>query len=237
MDPATDAAVNLPGLLGFAALLMGFGALIWFFVVKPDRAEAAGLAALAARTDWRVERHTPHGGRGYHVDIRPVSGDWRCRVTRYRNGSTTVLTTELDCPSPRLGDGMIVVGPGLSQADLGAAAAALTGHGLLETVLPMLLGDRAAARGLAPVDLDLPGASTFATPGLDAQAVVEAWAPHLAAWRAARGADDRFPILVLGTDGLRLRVRRDLGDPDELGAFVELGLAARGAVRTALDVG
>ncbi len=215
--------------------LLAFAVAFHLLLRRPERRDAEELAALGAQRGWIIERQMAVGGKGYRVAVTPQDGaGWSCRVTRYINVARggTVRSTVFEDPAIRLSTGLVVIGPGLPDAERKAAAALLgpLGGGLERMLAVKMLGEELAtlAPDLSVVDVaSLPGATVFATGDTPAATIAAACAPLLNAWRRAHPKIEAAPILVLGPDGLRLRLRTDASSAPMLGAFLDLALAVR----------
>lgn len=234
---------------GMAVLLIlavvAFAVAFYFLLHRADRRDAEALAALAAQRGWSIERRMATLGKGYHVAVKPLDGaGWSCLVARYINvrRGGTVRAAAFEDPAIRLPAGLVVIGPGLPEAERRAAAALLgsLGGGLERMMAVKVLGEELAAQApdLRLVEAPgLPNASTFATQEAPAAAIAAACAPLLDSWRKAHPKPEAFPILILGADGLRIRLRTDASTAPMLRAFLDLALAIRSRVTQALRDG
>lgn len=225
--------------------LVAFAVAFHFLLRRPERRDAEALAALAARRGWTIERRMATLGMGYHVAVAPQDGaGWSCLVTRYINVGRggAVRATAFEDPAIRLPAGLVVIGPGLPDAERKAAAALLgtLGGGLQRMMAVKVLGEELAAQapGLRLVEAAcFPGATAFATEAAPAAAMAAACAPLLEAWRKAHPKAEAFPILILGTHGLRIRLRTDASTEPLLSAFLDLALTVRSRVAALLGGG
>jgi hypothetical protein len=224
------AGINWIGLISIVGLVLVLAGVLYFNVLKPDRKEDAAFTDLAQRRGWHVQRHMAELGKGYRVEVAPASGhDWSCRVTRYFNNPTQVLNTEFRMPSVSQSDGMVVIGPGLPEADAAMAERLLGGTtGLIERMFAIDPRDRSVAAhlsGLRRVHMpSLSGATVFASEQTDAAAVAGSFASHLGRWRKTYRGDKAFPILIVSPGGLILRLRVDANAP-QLEAFIDMACA------------
>lgn len=225
--------------------LLAFAVAFHVLLRRPERRDVEALAALAAARGWTIERRMATMGKGYRVVVTPQDGaGWSCLVTRYINVGRggTVRTTEFEDPEVGLSAGLVVIGPGLPDGERKAAASLLgtLGGGLERMMAIRILGEELAAS--AP-DLRLleaaclPGATVFATDAAPAAAMAAACAPLLEAWRKAHPKTEADPILILGTQGLRIRLRTDASTEPLLSAFLDLALAVRSRVAALLGGG
>jgi hypothetical protein len=228
MDNA--AGINWIGVISIVGLVLVLVGVLYAYVLKPDKKEDAAFADLAQRRGWRVQRHLAELGKGYRVEVAPASGpDWSCRVTRYFNNPAQVLSTEFRMPSVSQSDGMVVIGPGLPEADAAMAERLLGGTaGLIERMFSIDLRDGAGAAhlpGLRRVNMpSLSGATVFASEKTDAAIIADSFASHLGRWRIKYREDKAFPILIVSPGGLILRMRVDANAP-QLEAFIDMACA------------
>lgn len=223
-------------------LLLGatFAYALWRLVIRRDTIEAKALEDMAARRGWTVRRHMAQAGnvaasgKGYRIEIAPNSTSaWSCLVTRFKNdtGSTVIRTTEFTDPTARLDGGLVVIGPGIAEADAQTAASLMGSFsGPLGTMmLGKLLGsDAALATGISfDSEASGPDATVFATPGAPAAIMAEAYAPLVAQWRQDNSGEELFPILIAGPEALRIRLRTDLVEAARLEPFIDHALQAR----------
>jgi hypothetical protein len=222
--------INWIGLTTITGLILVLAGVLYVNVLKPDKKDAAAFADLAKRRGWRVQRQLAALGKGYRVDVTPASGSgWSCRVTRYFNSPTKVLSTEFRLPSARIVDGMVVIGPALPDADAAMAENLLGGtQGLIERMLSFDLKNGASAAHLSGLRRvtkpSLTGANVFATEMTDAKALADGFASHLRRWQAKYRGEKTFPILIVSPDGFTLRLRVD-ADAPQLEAFIDMACA------------
>lgn len=221
---------NCLGLLGFAALLALFGVIFLVVAILPDRREKAAFRDLASRRGWQVAHRSGQGGRGSRVTIRPAAGEaWHAEIRRYQSASRQIRTVEFRSKTPALAQGLVVIGPALTGGDASMAEDMLTSVpiGLRDLLFggPEYdsLAPQAAGLRLAP-SIQVEGASVFTVGEPETAAIAEAYTPLLDQWRVTAPDTDTFPVLILSSQGLRLRVRRDL-DADRLEALIDFGAA------------
>jgi hypothetical protein len=228
METAADS--NWFGLFTIVLLVAVLCAVLYVNVRKPDRKDAAAFADLAQRRGWRVQRHMATLGKGYRVKVTPGTGEeWSCLVTRYLNIPTTVLTTEFRTETVALEAGMVVIGPGLPEADAVMAEKMMGGAaGLIGRLLSVDTADGDVNDHLPDLHrvtaARLPGASLFATDAADFTALLRAFGPHLQRWQAVHQDEKAFPILIASPKGLRLRLRLD-ADAPQLEGFIDMARA------------
>ncbi|MFZ1467895.1 MAG: hypothetical protein WAT09_02845 [Paracoccaceae bacterium] len=228
MDPAVTDGVNWAGLLMMAGLVVLFALMAWFLVIKPDRINSKGLAAMAQRRGWALTRTVARLGRGSKIRLVPQDGGgWSCVVTRYSRmeGGGTIRTTEFESPRALLPQGMVLIGPAIADASARTAEKMLSQMGgmLEEMLLKKLLGADAAAEGagLRLVADAAPGVTVFATTGTPAAELTQMFVPLTADWRTTYRDQQMFPILIATPARTRLRLRVDASNPAMLEAFVD----------------
>ena len=221
---------NWLGLLGLAALLALFGVIFLFVSILPDRREKAAFRKLASRRGWRVVHRPGQGGRGSIITIQPGAGEgWHAEIRRYQSASRQIRTVEFRSKTPALMEGLVVIGPSLTEGDAGIAEdmIASVSIGLRDLLFggPEYdsLAPQAAGLRLAP-SIRVEGASVFTVGAPETAAIAEAYTPLLNQWRVIAPEPDAFPVLILSSQGLRLRVRRDL-DADRVESLIDLGAA------------
>jgi len=221
---------NWLGLLGFAALLALFGVIFLVVAILPDRREKAAFRKLASRRGWRVAHRPGQGGRGSIITIRPGAGEgWHAEIRRYQSASLQIRTVEFRSKTPALTQGLVAIGPSLSAAQAGMTGSMIASMpiGLRDLLFGGSeydsLAPQAAGLRLAP-SIQVEGGSVFTAGAPDAFTIAEVYAPLLRQWRVTAPDSDTFPVLILSSQGLRLRVRRDL-DADRVEALIDLGAA------------
>lgn len=219
---------NWLGLLSFAALLALFGVIFLVVAILPDRRERAAFRDLASRRGWHLAHRPGQGGRGSIITIRPGAGEgWHAEIQRYQSASRQIRTVEFRSKTPALMEGLVVIGPSLTGGDAGMAEDMIASVpiGLRDLLFggPEYdsLAPQAAGLRLAP-SVQIEGASVFTVGAPETAAIAEAYAPPLDQWRVTAPEPDAFPVLILSSQGLRIRVRRDL-DADRVEALIDLG--------------
>ena len=237
MDQLAADAPNWLGLLVMAALVVGFGAMAWFLVIKPDRLNAKALDALAQRRGWTVTRSPAVLGRGFQVTVAPrVKAGWSCVITRQSGtgSGSEIRTTEFESARPLVAQGMVLIGPEMAGASAKTANKMLSQMGglLEQMLLEHLLGKDAAAEaaGLRMVPDVAAGVTVFATEGVLAQDLAGMFVTLMADWRKSHKAERAFPILIATPTRTRLRLRTDASDPKTLEAFLGTALLLHEAV-------
>lgn len=183
-------------------------AAVAYAVVQRRRVQRdEAFQALAARRGWSLTISGEKLGRPATLRLAARSGPgWTARATRAGRGEALSAQpgTEFAIDEPSWPDGLFVIGPGPDQPG---------------TLARTLGGDLAKyAEVLRAVPLD-DGFALYTTADLPPRFDVPAIARHLAAWD-----DTARPILILGPEGMRLRLRRDTTRADRMEAFIDLAL-------------
>ncbi|WP_108661100.1 hypothetical protein [Acuticoccus kandeliae] len=220
-----------------AGIVFGLG--LTFALLRQAKARRAAFDALGAARGWRITETQSTGGSARTIDVAPEADTWSCRVTRFRSSDTNtqVETTELRDPATALPAGAVLIGPPIPAEAAAFSAMLLTSldSPLGQKLLAGILGDAAGlASGL--VHVAKPGgaeraftvlASGGAEAGVDFDRIEAAIAPS----RDGKADPKRFPIVLLGEDGLRVRMRASAYDAETLATFIDTALALRAAIR------
>jgi hypothetical protein len=163
--------------------------------------------ALAARRGWSLTILGEQLGRPAALRLAARSGPgWTARATRAGRGEAlaTQPGTEFTIDEPSWPDGLFVIGPASDPP--GNLARTLGGD----------LAKYAEVLRALPLDH---GLSLYTTADLPPRFDIAAIARRLADWD-----DPARPILILGPDGMRLRLRRDTTHADRMESFIDLAL-------------
>ncbi|MBX3499826.1 MAG: hypothetical protein KF889_10310 [Alphaproteobacteria bacterium] len=218
--------------IGVALLFVaGLGIFLW----RSERTRREALARLAERRRWVVDPRPASLGPGVRLRLTPRErGTWDCRVhSPSTSGSRSgVRKTEFEDASVRSAGGLVLLGPPVPRENAAFATAMLSSLDgpLGRRLLAMVIGDLADEIGDlrlvdAPGDRQRPYAM-FASgdpPALEHDAIestMRAWIQRF------DGAQD-FPIIVVGSRSLRVRLRRDVRDLETLESFIDLALELR----------
>jgi Tfp pilus assembly protein PilV len=187
-------------------------ALLWLRLRSATRREA--MQALAARRGWSLTltegklgraaltRLAPRGGTGWQVTARHLAG------ATLGDGATE--STRFETDEPVWADGIIVIVPkaAMNQPDTAPT-------------LPDPGDDG------APLLQSYPGPDTlrlWATTDPTRRADWQDVAKVLVLSEFTADGSLSFPMVVLGPDGLRLHLARDIKRADRMEAFIDLGL-------------
>jgi hypothetical protein len=197
---------------------------LWLRLREATRREA--LQALAARRGWgltiaegklgrpAVLRLQPRGGSGWQLTARRGAGAGEGSAFRDQGGTTEYHSEEPDWP-----DGLLILGPPLPP-DAGSPPALDSPEG--RPLLARLVGADLAAH--APALRLWPGPAAFAVIATADPAHRADLGDLAKIYAALPPMTDPalFPVLVLGADGLRLRLRRDIRRADRMEGFIDL---------------
>lgn len=217
------------------------GNFIFLAAWKRGAARKAALEALAQEKGWTTNYRKPTGGRGSRRTFADPDGRWT--LTLYTGPSNTTSGTstrsqwtEFEAPSVALPAGLAVLGPPMPAKTAQMAGAFMDGlMGKLVTRLMMGLGSELAAEiprlnhveNVSPEDGTL-----FATQ--EAMHALDPVLGHSAFGAARQGRNEMMqPIVMRGTFGLRVRIRRNLHKPEEIEALIAFGLVLTEAIEAA----
>ena len=172
-------------------------------------------------------------GRPARVRLRAADGAWQVEVvqpTSQSTGGNLRQVTEFIAARPTWPGGMVIVGPALPPETASFASMLLAsldnplGRRLVAGLVGADLADLAV--GLRPVG-GAAGVTALASAELPATIDLDTIAASLRGWSQIRRGEEGFPILIVSPDGVRLRLRHAITDPDGFVSFIAL---ARGVV-------
>ena len=202
------------------------GATVAVVLRQREQARREAFQALAARRGWSFTMTDQKLGRPGVLRLSSRSGPgWT--VESRRDAATgpgtrgSDVMTEFRAEDPRWPEGLLILAP--PQGAGGAPAAA-------DPVRAWLApgdadGMTRLAGTLTPQPTDLPVTLLASDPGLpridlaELAAALTRWTPQIAGERG-------HPVLMLGPDGLQLRLRHAITAAERMEAFVDLGLEA-----------
>lgn len=213
-------------LLTGLAIAVGVGVVVVQTHLQSTQREA--FQALAARRGWSLNISEQKLGRPAVLRLTSRSGNgWTAQARRQSGGApgqAQHLTTEFEAEEPRWPDGLLVIGPALPDD-----RAQMLDHPLDSAegrrLLTRLMGEDVAKFGAVlhpyPTKTQLTVLAT-ADPGYrvdfgDVAKSIDAWQPQV-------GGEKGQPILILGPDGMRLRLRHGTARADKMEAFIDLAL-------------
>lgn len=220
--------------LGIVLAFLAMGAASWFAIGTLQARSREAFQTMAARRGWSltisdeklgrpaVLRLSSRGGMGWQVEVRQRTSSKRASGRRL--AATEFHTDEKSCP-----EGMVTIGPPIPRA-VAQAAGVLLGdlERLQSTALARFMGEDLARQvsALRP----LPGPDTISVfASADDQAArldLEAVADAVSAWYERIGRVQGLqPLIMLGPDGLRVRLPAALHRADRMEAFVDMSLA------------
>ncbi|MDP2740715.1 MAG: hypothetical protein Q8O82_18880 [Pseudorhodobacter sp.] len=225
-------------ILAFAAVS---GPALLLLLWRDQMRRRAALHAMAQRRGWQIEIRLSQFGAPERTRLVPLpesaAAPWEMTLRRQHNngeGIAEVASTDYIRPDPRWLDGLLVLGPplppeaaamagmmlGMMQGPMGAAL-------LGKLVGPGLAAQATGLRPLAPVA----GATAFASRDPAGRADPAQIAALLSEWKSLKPGEAGRPILILGPDGMRLRLRHLLKKPEEIEAFIDLGARLADSLR------
>lgn len=201
---------------------------------QKERREA--FEAMAARRGWSFTLTNQSLGRPAMLRLASRQGlSWTAQSLRHAesaSGGPPIRTTEFESAEPRWNDDLLVIGPAIDPALAGMATTLLAQ--LDGPMMQRLIGRMIDLSGpeaqlltrLRPAATDgtaLTLSSGDPTRRVDLPALVRA----IAAWEPRVSGDAGHPVVVLGPQGLRIRLRHGIDRADHMEAFVDycLGIA------------
>ena len=215
----------LVALILIAASALGTG-LIGYAMLR-GRAKTEALKSFAAERGLVFEEET---GQGTRTIIRDPSEGWQFVTYRTESGpesSSRTVWSEFVDPRPTQESGLTVLGPSLPEKAAARAdtimsmAGGMIGNVMIANITKGM-GDE--AKTLAVVEgKSRPHEGLYlATPGAEAGLTAIVGDAELQATRVAKN-EMQQPIVLRGPDGLRVRVRHAVSDPQEIERLVALG--------------
>lgn len=226
-------------ILAFSAIF-GPGLLVWLW--RDQMRRRAALHAMAQRRGWQIDIRLSRFGAPERSVLAPMAGSaaapWSMTIRRQHNngeGISEVASTDYTRPEPRWPEGLLVIGPPLppeAAAMAGMMLAMMQGP-MGEKLLGKLLGPGLAAQAsqLRPLP-EVAGATAFASRDPAGRADPAQIADLLATWQSLKSGEAGRPILILGPEGMTLRLRHLLKQPAEIEAFADLGAQLADSLRT-----
>ncbi|MDP3959276.1 MAG: hypothetical protein Q8Q26_04240 [Pseudorhodobacter sp.] len=218
--------------------LAGPALLIWLW--RDQKRRQAALRDMAARRGWRIAITLSQFGAPERTVLRPqaqTQGPWELTSQRRHNdgaGVSEIAATDYSRPEPSWPEGLLVIGPPLppeAAAMAGTMLAMMQGP-MGEAVLAKLVGPGLALQAshlrLLP---EVAGATAFASHDPANRADPARIAAQLATWQNLKPGEIGRPILILGPDGMRLRLRHQLKTPAAIEAFIDLGATLADVLR------
>ena len=211
-------------LILLALALTGLVIALWLRLRQATQREA--LQALAARRGWgltfvgqrlgrpSVLRLIPRAGVGWTVTVHGEEND----VPMFR---AAPQSTDFEADEPKWDDGLLIIGP---AAEPDVTPAEVSG-GRLQ--LTRLIGEELAGYGEELRAYSAPKGLTVlasADPGLRAD--LGDLARLYADWTKHTSGPEGFPILVLGKEGLRIKLRHGTRRADRMETFIDFALDA-----------
>ncbi|MCC5975179.1 MAG: hypothetical protein JJT81_14155 [Rubellimicrobium sp.] len=220
--------------LGIMLVLLAMAAAGWYAIGTLQARSREAFQTMAARRGWAltisdeklgrpaVLRLSARGGMGWQVEVRQRTSSRR--GPRKSLEATEFHTDEKTCP-----EGMVAIGPPIPRAMMQAAGVLLGDlERLQSTALARFMGEDLARQVTAlrpcpgPDNLSVFASSEDLVARLDLAAISEA----IVAWHERIGRTQGLQTLILlGPDGLRIRLPAAVHRADRMEAFVDLCLA------------
>jgi len=207
----------------------GAGFVLWLH--HRTTADREAFQALAARRGWSLTISEQKLGRPASLRLTSRSGSgWQAearRLTYDVSGAPMTLTTEFTAEEPHWSDGMLLIGPPIPAETATLLRELLDAPSSTASLklLSQLFGDdptidMSALRlypGMADVTVlaTADPAHRIDLPDL-AQAITD-WTPHMP-------GDTGLPIVIIGADGLRVRLRHGTRRADQMESFIDFSL-------------
>jgi hypothetical protein len=202
-------------------LAAGAAALAWAVAQRRRVTRDEAYQALAARRGWSLTISNQQLGRPPSLRLAARSGPgWTARATRAGRGDARPVQagTEFDIDEPRWTDGLFVIGPAPTPLPDTQALRSPDGQRALARAFGDDVAKYAAVLRHAPLD---GGLALYATADLPPRFDIPAIGRKLSGWDSAPASK---PILILGPEGMRLRLRQDTTRADRMEAFIDLAL-------------
>jgi len=204
-------------ILLLAPLAAAAAALVWIVAERRRAARDEAFQSLAARRGWSLTISDQKLGRPPSLRLAARSGPgWTARATRAGHGGARPIQagTEFESDEPRWPDGLFVIGPAPQPVQPDNPE----GQRAIARMLGEDVAKYCAVLRHAPLDH---GLALYTTADLPPRFDIPAIARRLSAWEGSRRTG---PILLLGPEGLRLRLREDTTRADRMEAFIDLAL-------------
>ncbi|WP_373356558.1 hypothetical protein [Pseudoroseicyclus sp. CXY001] len=185
---------------------------------------------LAARRSWQLNFNRESLGRPAVTRFQPRSGAKWLVESRARPGEPKGAegqATEFSARDPHWSDGLFIMAPPMAP-ELAALAGLITGPlegEIAEKLLTRLVGPSLAteAKGLR-LQEGPEGVTILASTALGHRFETAPMARALLGWEPVARGERGQPVLIIGRDGMRLRLRRSLGRASDMERFIDLSL-------------
>lgn len=194
------------------------------------------MAQMAARRGWSMDHKNASLGRTARTRIAPLVGaDWSIEIVRTNNtrNSKSYATTSFSDLFAGWPGGVAVFGPPI-PAKMAAMAEMVLG------ALDGPMGQKALETLIGPDAASMTGLKFVAKPGGTARnftmfanvndvpdAVLDQLEKFVADWIDKHSGEKNHPIVIVGPEGLRVRLRRAIHDPAQMEQFADFSLEAR----------
>jgi hypothetical protein len=185
--------------------------------------------ALAARRGWSLTVSDQKLGRPSVLRLTSRSGHgWTAQTRRQApgpQGSPAQQTTEFDADEPHWSDGLIIVGPEVPLAADGTNPLSALESPEGQRWLARFMGQDVAKYGTVLKAYEVnPAITVLATADPVHRIDFGDLAKLFAVWEQPVWGDRGHPILILGPEGMRLRLRHGTTRADHMERFIDLAL-------------
>ena len=212
-------------------LAAGAGAGFVFWLHHRTTAEREAFQALAARRGWSLTISEQKLGRPASLRLTARSGSgWQAearRLTHDVSGAPITLTTEFTAEEPHWSDGMLLIGPPIppDKADLARSVLETPGSSAALSLLSQLFGedptiDMSTLR-LYPGPVEF---TVLATADPAHRVDLGDLAQAVSDWTPLQPGDKGQPVVILGPDGLRVRLRHGTRRADQMESLIDFSL-------------
>jgi len=198
---------------------------LWLRLRQAVQREA--LQALAARRGWGLTFVGQRLGQPSVLRLSPRAGvSWTVTVRGEETGvallQSAPQSTEFVADEPRWDDGLLIVAPPWPPEEPGTEQPDLPGS---RAQLARLIGDELAGYSeVLRAYPSPPGLTILASADPAHRADLGDLAKAYAGWGMKAAGPDGFPILVLGKEGLRVRLRHGTRRADHMEGFIDFAL-------------
>ncbi len=216
-------------------ILIGLAFSIWlpWFIQQNNKRRRAEMDDLQARQKWIIEeKDLPALGSGtIKYRVRSPEDHWEVLSVVTRSADTKDTTgTQVEFTEPweNAREGLFVIGPPVPDAGM-ALFGSMMGGLLVQMMAKLIVLPAEEMARLEVQKTDAP-VTALATPEAVTWVNVPEFAKVVKPWTEQYKGDKLHPILLLGNEKLRVRVRGNFSKPADIEAFITMALAARKSV-------
>ncbi|MGZ9810045.1 hypothetical protein ACXN5S_06235 [Pseudoroseicyclus sp. H15] len=218
-------------LMGTMVVLLAAGLFTLSSLKRVEARRREEFEELAARRSWQLNITHEVLGRPAITRLQARTGGKWVVESRRRSGSDAAAgdlqSTEFSSRDPHWSDGLMAMGPPLSPE-----MAALTGlmQGPLdgemgERLVTKLLGPGSASEGKGLRLQNGPdGVTILASTALGHRFETQPLARALMGWEPLVKGERGHPVLIIGRDGMRVRLRHAIARAEDMERFIDLSL-------------